>query len=513
MPPKSKATLSNIKLRLEEVKALNLRKKEELEKELKEKEEKRVAKLKAKEQLKSDGKYLTKSQTKKQQLNQLKLSQMLNVSQTVEVEATSFTEPTTTEPVDSCVVAVVGHVDTGKTTLLDTLRGTRIQEHEFCGITQQISGFSHFNDKLNKNFLFIDTPGHEPFSVMRSRGISLCEVAILVVDILHGVEKQTIESLKLLKNTPFVVALNKIDRLYDKSELTTRIDHIKLQLSEQGINSLCTLDEVPKDYVNLVPISAKTGENLDLLLKSVFQIKTTTKTDCSLLDVKIINNFVYLEVLLCNSTIKENDSVIIQTCDGPKQTTIRSIYEPDKTHVHGAKSYTGMYCLRLLVKDATLAKRAIPGTSLFQTKETVVVPVLEQYNDKSCGVSTQVYLFAPTFGSLEAVATYFKSEIKDINIVSTQIGATFTKTDTAKMKTKKCPVVISFDLDINIEGIKCINEKTIYKLLDSYKRYLTELTTEAKEKHRNSAVFPCVLRTMPTCVFNVKPPILIPALI
>ena len=77
------------------------------------------------------------------------------------------------------------------------------------------------------------------------------------------------------------------------------------------------------------------------------------------------------------------------------------------------------------------------------------------------------------------------------------------------MKTKKCPVVISFDLDINIEGIKCINEKTIYKLLDSYKRYLTELTTEAKEKHRNSAVFPCVLRTMPTCVFNVKRPIVI----
>src|SRR3990167_2937887 len=164
------------------------------------------------------------------------------------------------------VIVVMGHVDHGKTKLLDAIRQTNVMATEAGGITQHIGAYQV--ERKGKQLTFIDTPGHEAFTVMRSRGAKVADIAILVVAVDDGVQPQTKEAINIIKSAhlPFVVALNKIDRE------GANIDKVKTQLSE--------LEVIPEDWGGktvMVPLSAKTGEHIEELLDMLLIVEEMEK--------------------------------------------------------------------------------------------------------------------------------------------------------------------------------------------------------------------------------------------
>ena len=156
------------------------------------------------------------------------------------------------------VVAVMGHVDHGKTTLLDTLLGKKTAEHEAGGITQHISAYQLKHH--DREITFLDTPGHEAFSSIRQHGAMLTDIVVIVVAADDGVKPQTVEAIKFAEgaNAKIIVAINKIDRE------GADIPRTMASLAEHGLQP----EEWGGDVV-MVPISAKTGENLDKLLDMI----------------------------------------------------------------------------------------------------------------------------------------------------------------------------------------------------------------------------------------------------
>lgn len=209
--------------------------------------------------------------------------------------------------------------------------------------------------------LIIDTPGHESFSNLRSRGSSLCDIAILVVDIMHGLEPQTIESINLLKQrkTPFVVALNKIDRLYDwqtynrkdmreiiklqasntQAEFKRRTNEVIVQFAEQGLNAALFYDNPdPKSYVSLVPTSAITGEGMGNLLFLIIhfgqgqlskRLMFSDELQATVLEVKAIPGLgTTIDVILVNGRLREGEIMILAGSEGPIVTPIKALLMP-----------------------------------------------------------------------------------------------------------------------------------------------------------------------------------------
>lgn len=153
------------------------------------------------------------------------------------------------------VVVIVGHVDHGKTSILDAIRKSKVAEQESGGITQHIGAYQV--EHKNKSITFIDTPGHEAFSAMRSRGVRVADIAILVIAADDGIMPQTKEAIKIIQKSglPYIVAFNKIDKA------NADIQKAKNQLTEQSV-----LLEGYGGDVPFVEVSAKTGQGLDELL-------------------------------------------------------------------------------------------------------------------------------------------------------------------------------------------------------------------------------------------------------
>ncbi|CAK7327927.1 unnamed protein product [Dovyalis caffra] len=477
------------------------------------------------------------------------------------------------ETLRSPICCIMGHVDTGKTKLLDCIRGTNVQEGEAGGITQQI-GATYFpaenirertkelkaDAKLNvPGLLVIDTPGHESFTNLRSRGSGLCDIAILVVDIMHGLEPQTIESLNLLRmrNTEFIVALNKVDRLYAwktqrnapirkalklqskdvQNEFDRRLTEVITQFKEQGLNTeLYYKNKDMGETFNIVPTSAISGEGIpDLLLlliqwsQKTMVEKLTFRNECTVLEVKVIEGHgTTIDVVLVNGVLHEGDQIV-----GPIVTTIRALLTP---HPMKELRVKGTYLHHKEIKAAQGIKitgqgleHAIAGTGLYvvgrdDDLEDVKESAMEDMKSVMSRIDKSgegVYVQASTLGSLEALLEFLKSPAVSIPVSGIGIGPVHKK-DVMKAsvmleKKKEYATILAFDVKVTPEareladelGVKIFIADIIYHLFDQFKAYIQNLKEEKKREAADEAVFPCVLEIIPECIFNKKDPIIL----
>lgn len=172
------------------------------------------------------------------------------------------------------IVVMLGHIDHGKTSILDYIRKTKVQEKETAGITQHVGAYQI--EKDNKKITFIDTPGHEAFSAIRSRGAKVADIAILVIDAVDGIKAQTKEAISHIKESkiPFIVALNKSDK-YGANP-----DGVKQELLKEDIVVEDLGGEVPS-----VDVSAKTGDKIEDLIDLVFLIAEMENFEADFNDV------------------------------------------------------------------------------------------------------------------------------------------------------------------------------------------------------------------------------------
>ncbi|XP_043648593.1 eukaryotic translation initiation factor 5B [Drosophila teissieri] len=483
-----------------------------------------------------------------------------------------------TDELRAGVVCVLGHVDTGKTKILDKLRRTHVQDSEAGGITQQIGATNVPIDAIKEQtkyvkaaagfvhrlpgLLIIDTPGHESFSNLRNRGSSLCDIAILVVDIMHGLEPQTIESIQLLKKKkcPFIVALNKIDRLYDwkqlgrrdvrdvlkeqqsntQLEFQQRTKDVILQFAEQGLNAALFYENTdPKTYISLVPTSAITGEGMGNLLFMIAdfcqnilakRLMYSEELQATVLEVKALPGLgTTIDAILINGKLREGQTMVVAGTDGPIVTQIRSLLMPQpmkELRVKNAyveyKEVKAAQGVKIAAKDL---EKAIAGINLLiaHKPDEVEICTEEVAKELKSALShiklaqTGVHVQASTLGSLEALLEFLRTS--KIPYSAIRIGPVV-KRDVMKASTMleheaQYATILAFDVKIEREaqemadslGVKIFQADIIYHLFDKFTAYREELKQKKREEFRSVAVFPCKLRILPQFIFNSRDPI------
>ncbi|KAJ8256240.1 hypothetical protein COCON_G00201040 [Conger conger] len=478
----------------------------------------------------------------------------------------------------SPVVCVLGHVDTGKTKILDKLRHTHVQDGEAGGITQQIGATNVPLDtiieqtKMVKNFdresikipgmLIIDTPGHESFSNLRNRGSSLCDIAILVVDIMHGLEPQTLESINLLKKKkcPFIVALNKVDRLYDwkkspetdvvatlkkqkkntKDEFDERTKVVIVEFAQQGLNAALFFENKdPRAFVSLVPTSAHSGDGMGNLIALLVELTQTMlarrlaqcdELRAQVMEVKALPGMgTTIDVILINGRLREGETIIVPGVEGPIVTQIRGLLLPPplkelrvKTPYEKHKEVSTAQGVKILGKDL---EKTLAGLPLLVAHKEDEVPVLRdelvrELKQTLSSIKLEekgVYVQASTLGSLEALLEFLRTS--KVPYAGINIGPVHKK-DVMKASTMlehdpQYAVILAFDVKVERDsqemadglGVRVFSAEIIYHLFDAFTKYREDYKKQKQDEFKHIAVFPCKLRILPQFIFNSRDPI------
>lgn len=473
------------------------------------------------------------------------------------------------------IVVVMGHVDHGKTSLLDKIRGTTVADFEAGAITQHIGATevpldviqdfcgAHFGAELQvPGLLFIDTPGHHAFTSLRSRGGSLADLAVLIVDVNEGFQPQTIESLNILKRykTPFVVAANKIDRIsgwrptenasFAKSlkaqgervveVLDTRIYELVGELYKYGFDA-DRYDRI-RDFtktVGIVPISALTGEGVpDLLmilvglaqrfLKDNLKITASGPGVGTILEVKEERGLgTTLDVILHNGELKAGDSVIVGTARDPVVTKIRALLKPKPLaeirseekflpvkHVVAA---SGVKVAAPKIENA-LAGSTIRVVTSAEDAEAIAKEMKSEL--ESVRIDTEqegVILKADTIGSLEALVGELKA--KSIPIHMADVGPV-SRRDVIRANSIKDPLfsaILAFNVDILPDAISEVQKtevpvfssNIIYSIIEDYEAWVDEQKMKMEQERLEAVIRPGAVRLLPDCVFRQSKPAIV----
>ena len=450
-------------------------------------------------------------------------------------------------------------------------------DREAGGITQHIGATEVPADLLNelcsplmggKSFdspglLFIDTPGHHSFSTLRSRGGSLADVAILMVDIHDGCMPQTVESIRILKNskTPFVIAANKVDRVHGWQSVRDRPMALALReqtkdtigyfdqkywklvgsFAEHGFN-IERYDKI-KDFtkeIALVPISAKQGEGIQDLLAVVIGMAERYLGD-KLTDVDGAGEGTVLEmkeerglgktldVILYRGSIHKGDEIVLVTQDGGISTRVRGMFSPrgmsemrdagdrwdDSDVAHAASG------LKVSAPDID---GVLAGTTLrvVKTDEERLEALNAANNEANLSIELDeegVTIKADTVGGLEALAKELKE--LDLPIRHATIGKV-NRRDVRSAENSKDPlhrIIMAFATDIladaetEIEksenGVKYISSDIIYRILEEREEWVDKRTKELEDESREVVVYPGRIKFLPDHTFRASKPAVI----
>ena len=380
----------------------------------------------------------------------------------------------------SPIAVILGHVDSGKTSLLDKVRGTAVQAREAAGITQHVGASFFPSETINDvcgslmnaagitldipGVLIVDTPGHAAFMNLRKRGASVADIAVLVVDCLKGFQAQTYESLDILRarKTPFIIAANKIDRIsswksvpnatfrqtYDKqnskakADMDGRIYEIMGELSELNMEGF-RYDQV-KDFkksIAIVPTSAKSGEgipDLFLVLSGLTQQFMMKKLEYSegpgvgtVLEVKDEEGLgTTIDVILYEGRIKKNDQIVVGGREKPSLLKVRALLEPKeldemrdpKDKFKGVEVIYASAGIKIAAPGLEDALAGAPIRVAPKGREDeifdIVADEIESFRIET--KSNGIILKVDTLGSLEAIVDMIKE--KNIPIQKADIG-------------------------------------------------------------------------------------------
>jgi len=460
------------------------------------------------------------------------------------------------------IVTVAGHVDHGKTTILDSIRLTGVADKEAGGITQKISFTKVPIDKIIKRcplietnniklditgFLFIDTPGHAAFSHLRKRGGSLADLAILVIDINEGIMPQTQEVLEILKlnKIPFIIAANKIDNISGWRKIS---DNLKQNLDNQSTNTKTNFNEKLYTLIGslhhhgfnakpfyeitdftaelaIVPCSGKTGEGINELIMMLCglsqkflkeNLKLGEKARGVILEIKKEKTMQYIEAIVYDGKLSINNEIAIASFNEPIISKIRILEEilPISSKFKPSAKVNASTGIRM---QLTNNEEILPGMPFTIFKDNLK-EIQEEFKKEIDIIKTDskgIIVKADSLGSLEALMTLLKQE--KINILKAGIGK-INKKDliSAQTNLENDPlnaVILGFNVEedeeakeLNKKNIKIIKEEVIYKLIENLLKYQEEKRNEIKRSKIMELGNICKLKILNQYVFRNSNP-------